>query len=141
MRRAAIILGIALLLAPTLAHAQNLDNQNTQEYSDDEDGQPLKLFSYLLAPFGWALEYGVARPLHYLATDTFLAPVLGANVENDGLTVQPIAELPPPDEITEPTGHHDTVITPEMPPPPSATAPAASAQSTAPPGNQPALQQ
>jgi hypothetical protein len=122
MRRAAIVLGAALILcAPSFAHAQysDLDKQNPKEYTDD-DSQPLKILSYVLAPIGFALEWGIARPLHYLATDTFLAPVLGANTDNEKLTVPPIAELPPPDEITDTSGtaHHDVVIVPLQPLPP-----------------------
>lgn len=138
-----MFLGAALILcAPSFAHAQysDLDKQNPNQYTDD-DSQPLKLLSYVLAPIGFALEWGVARPLHYLATDTFLAPVLGANIDNDKLTVAPIAELPPPDQITDSAGtaHHDFVVVPLQPLPPAAGAvPQAATPASASPG-QPAL--
>ncbi len=76
------------------------DKQNPQEYTDTEDGQPLKVFSYILAPLGYALEWGVTRPLHYLATKTALAPVLSGDTEysemyNPGSNVAPIEPVPP----------------------------------------------
>lgn len=143
MRRAAIFLGAALILcAPSFAHAQysDLDKQNSGEYTDD-DSEPLKILSYVLAPIGFALEWGIARPLHYLATDTFLAPVLGATTDREKLTVPPIAELPPPDQITDSTGteHHDFVVVPLQPLPPVTPAVPQSAASPAVPRGQPAL--
>lgn len=139
-----MFLGAALILcAPSFAHAQysDLDRQNPNQYTDD-DSQPLKLLSYVLAPIGFALEWGVARPLHYLATDTFLAPVLGANTDNDKLTVAPIAELPPPDQITDSSGtaHHDFVVVP-LQPLPAATpaAPQSAAPAPVPSPGQPVL--
>ena len=46
------------------------DRQNPNEYTD-EDSQPLRMLSYLVAPVGFLLEWGVARPLHYVATEYF----------------------------------------------------------------------
>jgi hypothetical protein len=143
MRRAAMLVGAALILcAPSFAHAQysDLDKQNPNQYTDD-DSQPLKLLSYVLAPIGFVLEWGVARPLHYLATDTFLAPVLGANTDNEKLSLPPIAELPPPDQITDSSGtaHHDFVVVPLQPlPPVTPVGPQSSAAATISSG-QPAL--
>ena len=57
------------------------DKQNPNEYTDTEDGQLLKVFSYVIAPIGYALEWGVTRPLHYLATKTSLAPALSGDTE------------------------------------------------------------
>jgi len=76
----------ALAIAmPAMALAQQGpygDKQNPTEYTDTEDGQLLKVVSYMLAPLGYALEWGVTRPLHYLATQTSLAPVLSGDTEN-----------------------------------------------------------
>jgi hypothetical protein len=138
-----MLVGAALILcAPSFAHAQysDLDKQNPNQYTDD-DSQPLKLLSYVLAPIGFVLEWGVARPLHYLATDTFLAPVLGANTDNEKLSLPPIAELPPPDQITDSSGtaHHDFVVVPLQPlPPVTPVGPQSSAAATISSG-QPAL--
>lgn len=139
-----MFLGAALILcAPSFAHAQysDLDKQSPKEYTDD-DSQPLKLLSYVVAPIGFALEWGIARPLHYLATDTFLAPVLGANTDNEKVSVPPIAELPPPDEMTDSSGatHHDVVIVPLQPlAPVTPIAPQTAAPAAAAPSGQPAL--
>ena len=77
------------------------DKQNPNEYTDTEDGQVLKVVSYFLAPIGYALEWGVTRPLHYLATKTSLAPAMSGDTEysqiyNPGPNVAPIVPAPPP---------------------------------------------
>jgi len=137
MWRAAILLCAALLVGgSTIARAQEADTQNPREY-EDEDSQPLKIASYFVAPVGWALEWGVARPLHYLATSSPLAPLLGANTDKDTEGPLPVAELPPPDVIeTSPEPAVDTEIVPRgkttASPPPPARAPVAA------PGSQPA---
>jgi hypothetical protein len=114
MSRVAAVLFVAFLAcAPSLAQAQEyrMDSQNPNEYTD-EDSQPLKIVSYALAPLGWALEWGVARPLHYLATESFMAPALGANTEAEQLAPPNVPALPPPDVITENNEHTDTTIVP-----------------------------
>jgi hypothetical protein len=77
------------------------DKQNPNEYTDTEDGQLLKVVSYFIAPIGYALEWGVTRPLHYLATKTSLAPAMSGDTEysqmyNPGPNVAPILPAPPP---------------------------------------------
>ena len=77
------------------------DKQNPNEYTDTEDGQVLKVVSYFLAPIGYALEWGVTRPLHYLATKTALAPAMSGDTEysqmyNPGPNVAPIVPVTPP---------------------------------------------
>lgn len=103
MRRFVVSIALVLALAvPAAAFAQGPynDKQNPNEYTNAEDGQPLKFFSYFLAPVGYALEWGVMRPLHYLATKTPLAPALSGDTEyseinNPGPTVEPLQPLPP----------------------------------------------
>ncbi|MGH7907055.1 MAG: hypothetical protein ACREP6_10535 [Candidatus Binataceae bacterium] len=124
MRRLAIGLSLVLILGSAgILHAQAFqqDMQNPQEYTN-EDSQPLKIASYILAPLGFALEWGVARPLHYAATKTALAPVLSPNLERK-YPPSPLAELPPPDKFTaaehenpkEPTEAHIKKL-PKSPP-------------------------
>jgi hypothetical protein len=95
---------VALAMStPAIAHAQQgpyNDKQNPNEYTDTEDGQLLKLVSYVLAPIGYALEWTVTRPMHSLATKTSLAPVLSGDTEyseiyNPGANVAPIVPAPP----------------------------------------------
>jgi hypothetical protein len=111
MRRAIIILAAALMLsAPQIARAQyaDTDRQNPSEYTD-EDSHPLRVAAYILAPVGFLLEWTVARPIHYIATDTFLAPVFNGDVSEPTYTPPAIAEIPlddvgdealPPTEVT-----------------------------------------
>ena len=104
MRRLMLWMVLALAMAmPASALAQQgpyNDKQNPNEYTDTEDGQLLKVFSYVIAPIGYALEWGVTRPLHYLATKTALAPALSGDTEysemyNPGPNVAPIVPAPP----------------------------------------------
>jgi len=72
------------LTLPRLAHAQygEIDDEyGPPPYNDVEDGQLLRIAGYVLAPFGYALEWTVTRPLHQLATDSSLAPVLSGDTD------------------------------------------------------------
>jgi hypothetical protein len=133
MWRATFVLSAALLLvAPSFVRAQgysDLDEQDPTEY-DDQDSQLLNMVSYVLRPIGFTLEWGIARPLHYLATQSPVAPVLGANTDSDRERLPPITELPLPDDIQESaTTHHDTVISSPYQAPVSSATPAQSAGS------------
>jgi hypothetical protein len=78
-----IVCVLALLLSwPVVSRAQvdDQDQQKTQ-YSDIEDGQLLKIVSYILTPVGMALEWGVTRPLHHAATQTPAKPLLSGDTE------------------------------------------------------------
>ena len=137
MWRATFALVAALLLvAPSFARAQgysDLDKQDPTEY-DDQDSQLLNMVSYVLRPIGFTLEWGIARPLHYLATKSPAAPVLGANTDSDSDRLPPVTELPLPDDIQENTTHHETVIRSPYQAPVSSATPGQSAGS-----NQPVL--
>jgi len=105
MRRLILWMVFALAIAmPAGALAQQgpyNDKQNPNEYTDTEDGQLLKVVSYFLAPIGYALEWGVTRPLHDLATKSALAPAMSGDTEysqmyNPGPNVAPIVPVTPP---------------------------------------------
>ena len=58
------------------------------------------MVSYFIAPIGYALEWGVTRPLHYLATKTSLAPMMSGDTEysqiySPGEDVRPIVPVQP----------------------------------------------
>jgi hypothetical protein len=145
MRRWIISIALALAIAaPGLALAQQgpyNDKQNPNEYTDTEDGQVLKLASYILAPIGYALEWGVTRPLHYLATRTSLAPAMSGDTEysqmyNPGTNVAPIVPGPPPATASSQASAPQTYI--ERTPVGPSTVPAPLAPLTSPPA-QPAM--
>jgi hypothetical protein len=108
MRQTMIIgvLAAALLTSPSFCHAQYDDeSQNPKEYNE-EDSQPLKLIATILSPVGFLLEWTIARPLHYLSTESSLSPVFGGgNDFNDFDSARystvnipaPIAEMPSSD--------------------------------------------
>jgi len=94
-------LAIATPASALAQQGQYNDKQNPNEYTDTEDGQVLNVVSYFLAPIGYALEWGVTRPLHYVATKTSLAPAMSGDTEysqiyNPGPNVAPIVPAPPP---------------------------------------------
>jgi hypothetical protein len=97
MWRAIICLCAALIVGvPNLAGAvqySDTDRQNPAEYTD-EDSQPLRILAYLVAPIGFILEWGVARPIHYVATNTFLAPVFNGDTHEPAYRPPEIAEIP-----------------------------------------------
>ncbi len=99
--RAVICLCAALLLGvPRVSHAQyaDSDEQNPQEYTED-DSHPLRMIAYILAPIGFTLEWCIARPMHYVATSTFLSPVFNGVEKEPEFT--PPFPLVPPDKIVE----------------------------------------
>ena len=96
MRPVAIIFCAALLLGlPTISNAQYNDNdqQNPKEYHD-EDSQPLALISYVFYPIGYGIEWLVARPLHYIANESPVAPVFRPLGGNDSSPPPPAPIIP-----------------------------------------------
>jgi hypothetical protein len=147
-----IACSLALILAgPAFSHAQtdDSDRQNPTEYRDVEDGQVLKLVSYILTPVGMALEWGLMRPLHYVATQTPAAPVLSGDNGPSFFTSNNNANQAPPGTFgpytINPTNNihasnSNTTLAP-VPPPGPALAPAESIPPSRPAlsGSQPAL--
>jgi len=94
MRRLPIVvLALLLLGVPALSRADDYNQSRTSQEYDQDDSNPVRIMSYILTPFGFILEWTVARPLHYLATETFLAPALDSEYETREEPV-PVAELP-----------------------------------------------
>src|SRR5262249_39002557 len=103
MRRLVVCLCATLMLyGATVAHAEyDNDAQNPKEYTN-EDAQPLRIAAYILSPIGFALEWGVARPLHYIATEPFLATAFSNDLRKPEFHPPAIAELPLDDVGDEP---------------------------------------
>jgi hypothetical protein len=107
MKRIVIgLTAVAILAAPILSYAQQYgegdlnmeyDAQGPPPYNDVEDGQLLKLASYVAMPVGWLLEHGLTRPLHRLATDSPAAPLLSGDTEIKYFGESSNANLLPPD--------------------------------------------
>lgn len=96
MRRVAITLFAATFVAlPAISHAQynDTDRQNPKEYHD-EDSQPLAIVADLLYPVGFAVEWLVARPLHYLSTDSPASPVFRPVGGDDMSPPPPVPIIP-----------------------------------------------
>jgi hypothetical protein len=135
MRRVILtLLAIVVLGLPALCRADELDERQNPEAYTDEDSQPLKIASYFVAPVGYVLEWTVARPLHYLMEDTFLAPATDSTYGEDGAPA-PIAELPPPDYLPahDPIPKFHTFREETLTPHTLASAPPVATQSEAPP--------
>jgi hypothetical protein len=111
-----MVMALAIAM-PARAFAQQgpyNDKQKPNEYTDTEDGQVLKVVSYFIAPIGYALEWTVTRPLHYLATKTALAPAMSGDTEysqmsNPGSNVAPIVPVAPANTAaSNPAGESST---------------------------------
>ena len=142
----------ALVLAsPSFSHAQyqNPDRQNPKEYVD-EDSQPLVIASYALYPIGFAVEWLVARPLHYVTAETPVAPIFEpADSAEDRpppilpiypdntLAEEPEEEMPPQEIIIRPGAPEQKI---PFKPEDQRSAPATLPKSAQKPASQPALQ-
>jgi hypothetical protein len=96
MMRAAICLSAVLVLGfPNFSHAQYNDNdrQNSKEYTD-EDSQPLAIIADVFYPIGFAAEWLVARPLHYVAADSPIAPMFRPIGGADNSPPPPVPVIP-----------------------------------------------
>jgi hypothetical protein len=146
------VFSLALILAgPVVSRAQSddSDRQNPNQYRDVEDAQVLKLVAYILTPVGMALEWGLMRPLHYLATQTSAAPLLSGDKEGPFFTENNNANQAPPGTFgpytINPTnnlhGSNNNATLAQVPPPRTTLAPAESIPPSKPllSGNQPAL--
>jgi len=88
-----VVLALLLLGVPALSRADDYNQtRNPEEYTED-DANPLRLLSYFFTPIGFALEWTITRPLHYLASQTFLAPALDSEYSSREEPL-PVTELP-----------------------------------------------
>lgn len=96
MWRAAICICAALVLGSAgVSRAQYNDNdrQDPKEYTD-EDSQPLAIVGYIASPIGYALEWLVARPIHYVAKDSPASPAFDPLGGNQNSPPPPIPIIP-----------------------------------------------
>lgn len=76
------LLMVIAMIVPRLACAgDSLDEFGPPAYNDVDNGQALQLAAYALAPLGYVLEWTVTRPMHSLATDSPIAPVLSGDTQ------------------------------------------------------------
>jgi hypothetical protein len=65
----------------TLAFATALvavpSSSRAHDAYDDSEANPLRLAAYALHPVGWALEWTVMRPIHFLVSNPRLEPIFG----------------------------------------------------------------
>lgn len=105
MKRVLIALVVLVMVGwPLLSRAQygGDDDENGSNYVDVDDGQTLKVVSYILTPFGMALEWGLTRPLHYAATQTAISPLLSGDTETSYFGQTHNADLLPPGTFERP---------------------------------------
>lgn len=96
MWRAAIFICAALVLgSPNISRAQYNDNdrQNSKEYTD-EDSQPLAIVGYIASPIGYALEWLVARPIHYVAKESPASPAFDPLGGDENAPPPPVPIIP-----------------------------------------------
>jgi hypothetical protein len=136
-------MAVAMLNWAALADAQygNEDRQDPQSYNDVDDGQALKVVSYILTPFGMALEWGLARPLHSLATNSSVARLLSGDTEPSYFGQNNNADQLPPGTFGPYTISGPYTANPS-PPARLSSAPAAAAAPSEPPAdsNRPQVQ-
>jgi hypothetical protein len=121
------LLTIATLAIPAISRAQyyhDPDTQNYYEYRDVDDGQLLKLFSYILMPMGMGLEWGLMRPLHYAATQTAAAPLLSGDKDVYQFGQNNNSDLVPPGTFAPPPLNLSNIFVPSPPEPTHPHAPA-----------------
>jgi hypothetical protein len=127
VRRWAIIIMLLVGVAwPRWGHAQcsaydtseekyDEDHLNPCEYQDIEDAQLLKFASYLMTPIGMGLEWGITRPLHYVATQTLLAPLLTGDKDFKQFGQNNNADLLPPETFARPPLNFSNTFVPSPP--------------------------
>jgi len=62
-----VLLGLSVLARPAVAH----------DAYDDSESHPLRVAAYAMHPVGWALEWLIARPLHFFVSEPDAEPIFG----------------------------------------------------------------
>ena len=77
MRRGfmAVMLGMALLAVPAVGRAHDA--------YDDSQSNPLRLIAYAVNPAGYAVEWLVMRPIHFVVSQPKLERVFGHTPHED----------------------------------------------------------
>jgi hypothetical protein len=63
----ALLLGLVVVARPASAH----------DAYDDSESHPLRIAAYAMHPVGWALEWLVARPIHFFVSEPGNEPIFG----------------------------------------------------------------
>ena len=94
MKRLSIVLAVAMLwvaLAGT-AHAWWSCDEHPWACAphpyDESESHPLRLIAYFVHPIGFAAEWLIARPIHYVVSQPYAADVFGYRPEVDEAAVQ-----------------------------------------------------
>lgn len=67
----------AFVLAVSLALAVVARPAGAHDAYDDSESHPLRVVAYALHPVGWALEWLIARPLHFVVSEPATEPIFG----------------------------------------------------------------
>jgi hypothetical protein len=66
---------ISLVLATSLLFLSS--TANADEYDSSSSGHPLRIAAYILHPIGWALDFLIMRPAHWIVSHEPLDEVFG----------------------------------------------------------------
>ncbi len=64
-----LVLTVSLLFLSSTASAD--------EYDEDSAGHPLRIAAYILHPVGWALDFLIMRPAHWIVSHEPLDQIFG----------------------------------------------------------------
>ena len=68
-------LWISLVLAASLLFLSSA--ASADEYDSDAAGHPVRIAAYILHPVGWALDFLIMRPAHWIVSQEPLDQVFG----------------------------------------------------------------
>lgn len=74
----------ALVLAVPFALAVGIGPATAHDAYDDSQSHPLRVAAYVIHPVGWALEWLIARPFHFVVSEPANEPIFGHDAHGDG---------------------------------------------------------